>query len=68
VDGVVLEYGWKRGVFLPQVWAQLPEPASFMAHLKVKAGLPPRFWSEEIRVSRFIVEAWREHPSPVGKV
>ena len=60
VDGVVLEYGWGRGTFLPQVWEQLPEPQAFLAHLKQKAGLPPDFWSDEIRFSRYTVTKWRE--------
>ncbi len=60
VDGVLLEYGWRRGTFLPQVWEQLPEPRAFLAHLKQKAGLPADFWAEEIRLSRYTVTKWRE--------
>lgn len=60
VDGLLLEYeGW-RGTFLPQVWAQLPDPAVFLAHLKQKAGLPPKFWDDDIRVSRYTVTEWKE--------
>ena len=40
VDGVVLELGERRATFLPQVWAKVPIPAAFLAHLKAKAGLP----------------------------
>lgn len=60
VDGVVLEYGSRRGTFLPQVWEQLPEPHAFLAHLKQKAGLPSDFWSNEIRLSRYTVTKWKE--------
>jgi AmmeMemoRadiSam system protein A len=60
VDGVLLEYGRRRGTFLPQVWEQLPEPHAFLAHLKQKAGLPADFWAEEIRLSRYTVTKWRE--------
>jgi AmmeMemoRadiSam system protein A len=60
VDGVLLEYGRRRGTFLPQVWEQLPEPRAFLAHLKQKAGLPADFWAEEIRLSRYTVTKWRE--------
>ena len=60
VDGVLLEHGFRRGTFLPQVWEQLPEPRAFLAHLKQKAGLPPDFWSEEVRLSRYTVTKWRE--------
>ena len=60
IDGIVLEYGRFRGTFLPQVWEQLPRSEDFIAHLKVKAGLPASFWAEEIRLSRYTVAKWRE--------
>ena len=60
IDGVLLEYGRRRGTFLPQVWEQLPEPRAFLAHLKQKAGLPADFWADEIRLSRYTVTKWRE--------
>ncbi|MDH4134516.1 MAG: AmmeMemoRadiSam system protein A [Gammaproteobacteria bacterium] len=59
-DGVLLEHGWQRGTFLPQVWEQLPEPGQFIARLKQKAGLPDNFWSQDIKVSRYTVNKWRE--------
>ncbi len=60
VDGVILEYGWHRATFLPQVWEQLPEPWQFMAHLKRKAGLSADFWSDEVKLSRYTVEKYQE--------
>ena len=60
VDGVLLEHGWQRGTFLPQVWEQLPEPKQFLTHLKHKAGLPADFWARDIKISRYIVSQWRE--------
>jgi len=60
IDGVLLEYGRRRGTFLPQVWEQLPEPRTFLAHLKQKAGLPADFWADEVRLSRYTVTKWRE--------
>lgn len=60
VDGLVLEYQGHRGTFLPQVWAQLTEPAAFLAHLKQKAGLPAAFWDDGIRISRYTVTGWQE--------
>ena len=58
--GLVLEYGRHRSTFLPQVWEQLPDARDFLRHLKAKAGLPPDFWSEGIRVSCYAVEKWSE--------
>lgn len=53
VDGLVIEEGYRRGTFLPSVWEQLPDPEQFLSHLKRKAGLPPNYWSDKIRVSRY---------------
>jgi AmmeMemoRadiSam system protein A len=60
--GVVLEHGGHRGTFLPQVWAQIPEPAEFLRQLKRKAGLAPDFWSAEMRLSRYAVAEHTESP------
>lgn len=60
VDGVILEYGAQRATYLPQVWAQLPDPRSFIAHLKDKAGLPEDFWSHDVRLSHYTVQKWSE--------
>jgi len=60
VDGVIFEYGYYRSTFLPQVWEQLPDPEIFLAHLKNKAGLSPQFWSDQVRLSRYTVEKWKE--------
>ncbi len=56
VDGLVLEDGFARGTFLPVVWESLPDPRDFLAHLKRKAGLPPTYWSDTLRVSRYTTE------------
>ncbi len=40
VDGVVIERGWNRATFLPQVWEKLPDPYQFLEHLCRKAYLP----------------------------
>ncbi len=58
--GLVLEFGRHRSTFLPQVWEQLPDPREFLRHLKSKAGLPPDFWSRDLRLSRYTVEKWSE--------
>ena len=39
VDGVVIESGWNRATFLPQVWEKLPDPHQFLEHLCLKAYL-----------------------------
>lgn len=52
-DGLVIEAGGKRGVFLPQVWETLPERAKFLSHLKLKAGLDKGAWPPSITAFRF---------------
>jgi hypothetical protein len=60
VDGVTFELGDHRATFLPQVWNSLPEPRSFLAALKEKAGLPVDFWSPRLNVSLYQVTKWKE--------
>ncbi len=38
--GVLIQRGVHRATFLPQVWERLPDAATFLAHLCLKAGLP----------------------------
>lgn len=52
-DGLILEYGARRGTFLPAVWEMLPEPADFVRRLKLKMGLPADFWAETLRAYRY---------------
>ena len=56
-DGLVLtDRNGARGVFLPQVWDQLPDPAEFVGRLKHKAGLAADRWSATLAVYRFRVQ------------
>ena len=62
-DGLIISDGLRhRATFLPQVWDELPDPADFVAHLLVKAGLPAGYeWHDgEIACSRYMVTAYRE--------
>lgn len=58
IDGLVLEDGRHRGTFLPSVWESLPNTTQFLQHLKLKAGLPPDYWSDTIKVSRYTTESF----------
>jgi AmmeMemoRadiSam system protein A len=58
VDGLVLSDGALRGTFLPSVWESLQDRQDFLRHLKMKAGLPPDYWSSTLRVERYRVEAF----------
>ena len=56
VDGLVLEDGDHRSVFLPSVWDRIPKPEAFVKELKRKAGLAPDHRSDELRVLRYTTE------------
>jgi AmmeMemoRadiSam system protein A len=58
--GVILHGGCRSATFLPQVWAQLPEPARFLGELKRKAGLAPDHPGEDLLFATFTVEKWSE--------
>ena len=53
IDGLIIEDGGHRALFLPAVWEQLPDPAQFLAHLKAKAGMRVDHWSPHFKASRF---------------
>ena len=56
-DGLLLESGARRSLFLPQVWTQLDSPAAFLDHLKDKAGINRPLHPSSDRVSRFTVQS-----------
>jgi AmmeMemoRadiSam system protein A len=60
IDGVILEWRGSRVTLLPQVWRGLPEPREFLAALKGKAGLSPRFWSDDLKLWRYRVRRFVE--------
>ncbi len=61
VDGVIIRDGNRQGLFLPSVWAQIPDKKSFLDNLKLKAGMSPSFWSNDIQVYRFYTVEIKEN-------
>jgi len=59
VDGLSLESGGRRAVFIPAMWEQLPDPRAFLSHLRRKAGLPDH-WRPDTRLWRFTADLYRE--------
>lgn len=53
VDGLILRSGQQRATFLPSVWETLPDPTAFLAHLKMKAGLTPDAWPDDLQIERY---------------
>jgi AmmeMemoRadiSam system protein A len=60
LDGVLLQWGTYRGVFIPKMWKQLPDPLEFLAFLRRKAGLSPEAWYPGTQLWRFTAEDWVE--------
>ena len=59
-DGLLLRWGSHRSTFLPQVWESLPQPETFLASLKRKAGLTPDFWHPGLELYRYSATHWSE--------
>ncbi|MBL95959.1 MAG: extradiol dioxygenase [Magnetovibrio sp.] len=55
-DGLIIQDGAHRALFLPTVWEQIPEPEQFLLHLKKKAGMNPDQWSNNFKAWRFVTE------------
>ncbi len=61
VDGVVIEQGWHRATFLPQVWEKLSDEREFLQRLCLKAGLAPEAYSSgDLDVYTYQVEKFKE--------
>ncbi len=61
VDGVILQDGYRRATFLPQVWEQLPRAETFLAHLCAKMGSPSDTWKHKmLKVKTYRVEEFHE--------
>ena len=67
--GVILKQGIYSGVFLPQVWEQIPDVEAFLENLCFKAGVfDPQAWKDKrCRLYKFTVEAFVEE-KPYGRV
>ncbi len=63
-DGLIIEDGPHRALFLPAVWETLPDPADFLRQLKSKAGLAANHWSPRFSASRFHAVEITEQDSP----
>ncbi len=67
IDGVMVERGWQRGLLLPQVWEDLPDPVRFLEHVALKAGAGPEIYMDpKTRVYIFQVHSFTQ-PAPVAR-
>jgi MEMO1 family protein len=55
-EGLILQSGGQRATFLPQVWAQIPNPEEFVSALQAKAGWTD--WPADLQAWRFVTETF----------
>jgi uncharacterized protein len=61
IDGVVLEDGFRKATFLPQVWEQIPNPERFLSQLCLKMGAQADLWrTKHIQVFTYQVQEFHE--------
>lgn len=51
--GVILKKGNLISVMLPHFWKQFPDKKDFIRNLKIKAGMNPDYWSDDILIYYF---------------
>ncbi|MBL8700044.1 MAG: AmmeMemoRadiSam system protein B [Alphaproteobacteria bacterium] len=58
VDGLIIRDGARQAIYLPSVWASIPDAAAFVRQLKLKAGMAADHWSAGFRAWRFTTETF----------
>lgn len=56
VDGIIIKDGPYQAVYLPSVWEQIQDKTVFLDSLKIKAGMPPKYFSPTFEAYRFTTE------------
>lgn len=61
IDGVVLQDGYRKATFLPQVWEKLPSKEQFLSHLCLKMGASANLWRHKpLKVFTYQVQEFHE--------
>ncbi|NVK17590.1 MAG: AmmeMemoRadiSam system protein B [Methylocystaceae bacterium] len=61
VDGLIIQDGGHRALFLPSVWDKIKNKRQFLTQLKLKAGMKHDHWSNDFHAWRFITEGVHSH-------
>jgi AmmeMemoRadiSam system protein A len=62
-DGLIVEFGRRRGLLLPQVAVEWKWDATeFASQTCIKAGLPPDAWQKGAKLFKFEAEVFSESP------
>ena len=57
-EGLFIRDRNRQALFLPTVWAGIPDPLQFLRRLKTKARLPAEHWSDTFQAQRFTTETF----------
>ncbi|MCA3012325.1 MAG: AmmeMemoRadiSam system protein A [Myxococcaceae bacterium] len=60
VDGLVLTWGRRSAVFIPEMWKELPDKRDFLTQLRRKGRLPLDAWPDGLTVERFTADCFHE--------
>jgi len=61
IDGVVLQDGFRKATFLPQVWEKIPDPNKFLTQLCMKMGASGDLWRKKpLQIYKYQVEEFSE--------
>jgi hypothetical protein len=61
IDGVILQDGFRKATFLPQVWEKIPDPELFLSQLCMKMGAPADLWrNKPLQVFIYQVQEFHE--------
>ncbi len=52
-DGLIIKSGEREGALGPAFWQTAPSKDAFITQLKMKAGLSPTYWSDEVKIFKF---------------
>jgi hypothetical protein len=59
--GLILQYGPYSGLFLPQVWEEIPDKEEFLDNLCLKAGITQGMWKEKgVKLYSFEAQIFEE--------
>lgn len=53
IDGLIIQSGEREGILLPEYWNDAKSKDDFITELKLKAGLSPTYWNDELKIFRF---------------
>jgi AMMECR1 domain-containing protein len=58
---VILQDGFRKATFLPQVWEKIPDPELFLSQLCMKMGAPADLWrNKPLQVFIYQVQEFHE--------